>query len=395
MAWSEKRGNTWRVRYIRDDGTIGSISGFLNKTAADDEAHNIETDTDRGTFRDPQHTITLAEWVELWAETHHVSNNTWAKYHSHLRNHILPQFGDDKLPDIKRINIKRWITRLRKRLRHETVANIATILSMIMREAVEEDLIDKSPCRKLGIGAEPRDEGIAITPTQLQRITQRLHRHDQVLVITAAYTGMRWGELTGLQWHNVNLDTATITIDKDKGALHETAGRLELGPPKTPSSARTLHLPPFLVGLLRLHAGHQHHEHVFTGRDGRLLRRYNFRKRVWRPAVAGDDTRKWEPLVPKMTFHDLRHTHRTWLTEDRIHEVLKYQRMGWRLPGVRGIYDHVTPPMIEALLTTLENRWHGSESENDHLLGRAQHQLSQNPPIDTKTPTDHDHRQGF
>lgn len=76
------------------------------------------------------------------------------------------------------------------------------------------------------------------------------------MVITDAYTGLRWGELAGLQWIRTYLDPdPRIEIDKEFGALHEVGGRLELGPPKTPASVRTVRLPPFLVDLLRVHRG--------------------------------------------------------------------------------------------------------------------------------------------
>ncbi len=99
-----------------------------------------------------------------------------------------------------------------------------------------------------------------------------------------------------MQWHNVQLrpiDRAAITVDK--GALHEIGGRLELGPPKTPASVRTVHLCPSLAELLIEHAQGQHDDHVFTGAHGGLLRRVNFRDRVWRPAVAGDEHRAGYP----------------------------------------------------------------------------------------------------
>ncbi len=56
-------------------------------------------------------------------------------------------------------------------------------------------------------------------------------------------------------------------------------------------------------------------------------------------------------------FHDLRHTHKTWLIEDDIPEVAQAKRLGHRLPGVRGIYSHVTPAMIQRIVDSLEQRW--------------------------------------
>ena len=58
-----------------------------------------------------------------------------------------------------------------------------------------------------------------------------------------------------------------------------------------------------------------------------------------------------------MHFHDLRHTHKTWLIEDRVPEVVQHQRLGHRFGGVRGIYSHVTRSMIDGMLTGLQTRW--------------------------------------
>ncbi len=65
-----------------------------------------------------------------------------------------------------------------------------------------------------------------------------------------------------------------------------------------------------------------------------------------------------------MHFHDLRHTHKkTWLIEDGVPEVAQAKRLGHRLPGVRGIYSHVTPAMEQRLVDGLQTRW---ESLDQH-----------------------------
>lgn len=357
MAWTEKRGRSWRVRYQRPDGTLGSINGFTTKTAADTKARNIETDIDRNYFRDPRSQVTLAEWVDIWSEAHRASATTWAKYTAHLRNHIIPQFGGMTLDTITRIQIKRWVTQLRKRLAHGTVIDCVTLLSMLLREAVDEDLITSNPCRNLRLNDTESRDRVTATPAQVERIADRCEPADALLIRTAAYTGLRWSELAALQWHNVDLRRYTITIDAKHGALHEVHGRLELGPPKTPASVRTVHLPPCLAQALRNHTGQQHHHHVFTSDRNELLRRSNFRNRTWNPAVAGHAKRGWPAILPGLTFHALRHTHKTWMIEDGIPEVLQHERLGHRLPGIRGIYSHPSQPMIDAMLDALERRW--------------------------------------
>jgi integrase len=192
------------------------------------------------------------------------------------------------------------------------------------------------------------------------------------------------------------LITGIITIDAQTGALHEVHGHLELGPPKTAASVRTMHPPPFLITLLAAHYDRHPHEHVFTGPTNALLRRGNFRRRIWCPALVragllgeitpiegrglrarwttedGVDREEGFRALPAavtrvavhaaggLHFHDLRHTHKTWLIEDDVPEVAQCKRMGHELGGVRGIYSHVTQPMIDALPAGLQARWERS-----------------------------------
>ena len=68
-----------------------------------------------------------------------------------------------------------------------------------------------------------------------------------VLIVTAAWTGARWGEIAALQRHNTHLDGADagyLVIVPVVGAMIECSRGIELGPPKTTESARTITLPP-------------------------------------------------------------------------------------------------------------------------------------------------------
>jgi integrase len=113
---------------------------------------------------------------------------------------------------------------------------------------------------------------------------------------------------------------------------------------------------------------------VFTGADGGLRRRANFRPRVWVPALAGEEDLGWGPIQPGMHFHDLRHAHKTWLIEDGVPQVLQHQRLGHKLVGASGIYSHVAAPMIEAMLFALQRRWqqHGTWSWADGRLPQGE-----------------------
>jgi integrase len=183
-----------------------------------------------------------------------------------------------------------------------------------------------------------------------------------MLVITAAYTGMRWGELTGLARANTHPDDGLIRIDPEVGALHEVGGKLMLGPQKTADSARDVHLTPFLIALITHVLDGHDHDQVFAGALGGYLRRSNFNRRTWTPAVNGQPDRNIPPVIAGMHFHDLRHTHKTWLIEDDIPEIVQAKRLGHRLPGIRlpgirGVYSHVTPAMQHRIVQALQTRW--------------------------------------
>lgn len=149
------------------------------------------------------------------------------------------------------------------------------------------------------------------------------------------------------------MPASTPTCKKEP--LHEIAGKLELGAPKTPAAARSILLPPFLVTRLREHLDSHAHAHVFVGTDGGLYRRSNFSRRYWRPATDGNPHKVIAPVIPGMHFHDLRHTHKTWMIEDGVPEVAQAKRLGHRLPGVRGIYSHVSVIVEQRLVDGLHN----------------------------------------
>lgn len=363
MAWVERRTARYRVRYRLADGTVGTDSWHPTKAAAELRCKQVEVEQALDTYIDPAAgRISLAEWVAVWEPGHLAGPAKWAAYRSHLRIHILPRFGDTPLNQITRQSIKLFVKHLKQHLADSSVASIMALFGLLMREAVAERRVPHNPCHGVKVLTRRPAERPHATAAQVNTIASRIDRFsDQILVVTAAYTGMRWGELAGLARTNTHLDDGLLRIDPKVGALHEVGGDLYLGPPKTPDSARDIHLPPFLINLLHRVLDSHDHEQVFCGARGGLLRRSAMSRRVFGPAVNGNQRNNLPPNLPPiiagMHFHDLRHTHKTWLIEDDIPEVAQAKRLGHRLSGVRGIYSHVTPAMQQRVVDALQHRW--------------------------------------
>ncbi|HEY2667523.1 MAG TPA: site-specific integrase, partial [Actinomycetota bacterium] len=175
------------------------------------------------------------------------------------------------------------------------------------------------------------------------------------LIFTAAYTGMRAGELTALKRGRLNLAVGKIDVVE---AMGEVSGVLVTGPTKT-GKRRTLMIPAFLVELLAEHlATYPSEEYVFTATEGGPIRHRNFSSRHFHPAVQAAE------LVKDLRFHDLRHTCAALLIAAGCHiqEVKAYLgHSSIRVTSDR--YGHLFPQAGEAMRDRLQSTFGGPRLE--------------------------------
>jgi integrase len=254
------------VRYRRRDRSKGSVGGFGDEQAALKYQEGLECDRRRGLWAEPSgFKTTLAEWVCRWWRTLDLDVRTLENYERSLRLHILPRFGHRPMGAIVASDIALWkLNCAESGYAHSTISGWVNLLSMIFTDAADEGLIPANPVRKLRRRAKrvwsARPERIWATPREVRRVADQAGELGgptaRLLIITAGWTGCRWGELAGLHRRNVDLEFGVIKIDREAGTLHESKGKRWVGPPKTPSSARTIPPPPFLITLLREHLDH-------------------------------------------------------------------------------------------------------------------------------------------
>jgi integrase len=415
VAFAEKRGdglNSWRSRYQRPDGTYASQPGFVSEKAAVDWGNEQEALIRRSLWIDPRDGQTLfGEFVEDWlaAVGPRLADGTVAKYRSHFDNQLLPQWETWPLIGIfnSYIEIEKWVSELHEDYAESTVSSIFATFSTLLNVAVRARMIPANPCYGLRVtSGEYELERLVASPVQVLRAAMRLYRSGLglggfTLCLMDAYTGARWSELVGQQIEEYDEINKAIAI---RAPLKEVNGKLtkhgvgldeppppvvsrrqrpsrgpgRRGRPKTPAGTRWVNLPPsiatFYESLLRSHK----YRFVFCTPEGAAWRRSNFRQRYWRPAWDGlhaDDptAEDHEPaILPWFTFHEGRHTHATWLTEDGIPEVARRWRLGQKMKGIARTYDHVTPVMKQQIADALEARW---RSSLDLLAGHEQREL--------------------
>jgi integrase len=280
MAWIEQNStHSWRVRHPTSSG-YATISGFPDAKTDHQYAQDMQTDRRRGTWID----LAAANHRRLLDRTNAPDPRRGSPHRGKLprlpaQPHP-PRWGHISLGDITALDLATWLKHLRSIYAAATVTTIRCVFSMLLDDAVAQHFIPTSPARQYHRRdhAPSKAEKVFAMPEHVLRIAQHATelggRSAGLLVITAAWTGCRWGEITGLQRDHVDLRRGVITIDPDYGALHESAVHgLWRGPPKTPASARAITLPPLLIELLREHLAATESPFVFTTRTGRPIRR--------------------------------------------------------------------------------------------------------------------------
>ena len=325
MAHVQKRGpSRWRARYRGPDGRERSKT-FERRSDAERWIASMEVAKVRGEWVDPAlGRCTFASWVEEWAPTVvDLRPSTRDRDLRAVRVHLLPRFGDVPLIRITNPTVRTFIADMLSTGEHSpaTVRKIGQILAKVMRSAVQAGLIARSPCDGVRLPSEGRREMRFLTADEVAALAAEVGPEWATLVYTAAYAGLRWGELVGLRPARLELERRTIVVVEQ---LNELNGRLEWGPPKTTAGRRAVSIPSTLAELLADQLARPIVELsglVFPSPLGEPLRRSNFGRRVWSPATLTLG-------LDGLRFHDLRHTAVALAISQGAHPKAIQERMG-------------------------------------------------------------------
>jgi integrase len=342
----------WQARYRTNDGRQHTApETFAAKTDATRHLAQVEADLSRGQWSDPRlGRTTFAEWAARWeATTVNLRANTQAAYRNLLRRYLLPTFGPMPLGDLDAMAVRAWLAKLKRDgVGASTRAKSYRLLSRILGTAIESGYLTRNPCTIRGAASEPAPEMRFATVTQVAALADAIPPRFRALVLVAAYTGLRWGELAGLRVKRVDLLHRQITVAEQ---LVEVRGRLAFGPPKTSAALRTVTLPAVAAEALAEHLGGYAEAGpdglVFPAERGGPIRRSNFTRRVWIPATRAAG-------VEGLRFHDLRHTAATLAVAAGASTRELMVRMGHSSSAAALRYQHVMAGRDAAIAAALD-----------------------------------------
>jgi len=223
-------------------------------------------------------------------------------YESELRLHILPELGPVPIGRLDAATVRSWYADLvRDGPGPSTVAKCYRLLRAILNTAVEDGLVVANPCTITGAGAEHAVERDLPTIAQVFQLADTVDVRYRALVLVAAFSGLRRGELFGLRRVDVDAVQRSVAVEQQRQQLAD--GAHVIGPPKSEAGRRVVALPseafdPLVEHLARF-VGADPSSWVFTGDKGGPLR-----EAVWQQEWAR--ARKAVGL-PRLHFHDLRH----------------------------------------------------------------------------------------
>jgi integrase len=311
-----------------------------------------ETDLQRGGWVDAaKGHMTLATYADQWLEGRpDLRPRTRELYRSLLDLHVLPGLGKRSLSSLDVAAVKAWRAKLlRSGLGQVTVAKAYRLLRTILNGATEDGRIIANPCVIKGAGVERTAERTIASIEQVYALADSIEPRFRALVLLAAFSGLRFGELSALTRARVDIGAASVTVTESAAELQD--GSRIIGDPKTDRGRRTVALPSHVAQELAEHLGRyvgpEPDALVFTGPLGGPLRRGNFHK-VWTQARAEAD------VTTALHFHDLRHTGNTFAAGTGASTAELMARMGHASPRAALIYQHASPKRDQAIAAALD-----------------------------------------
>lgn len=372
----DSKGN----RLKRESHTWNSRQGIKESTArkeAEKYAYELEEQIKRGRFISDKRTF--SEYMDYVLETKldsgmikksTYSNSLW------LGKKIKAEIGNIKVVDLKPIDITNMLSSIRsqgnskykdKPISEKTIREYFLLVSSILDFAFREGVVNENVASRVPRPRIKRKEVTYYEEHEIKAILEAAKEEPirtQLIINLLCYTGLRRGELLGLEWKNLNEETQTIKIEKN--IQYTSKMGVYVDEPKTEKSKRTLPLTPSLMQLFKEYKQWQleyqklkfgeyfiDEGYIFTQDNGKPIHPDNI-DRFFAPME------KKHPELPHIRCHKFRHSIATWLIGEGNDIASVSAMLGHSSPNTTlGTYTHATERGRESIvksLSTLQER---------------------------------------
>lgn len=284
---------------------------------------------------------------------------TFSRYEGIYRKYIKPfPIATLKLTEVKTITIQRFYNELFENgYTSASIRTLNSLLSNFFTFAIEQDYIIKNPLRGTTIpskaGELTKDRKLDVyTDDEIRQLKQVIKGYiHENLILLALGTGLRQGELLGLQWNNIDLDKGIIDVKQTLKTYSDIKADgtrtlvTDLQTPKSKHSIRQVPIPDNLIGILEqqrtatkqkaLSLGISFNDEVFVFTNSRL--KYLDARallRSYKHMLNRNNIRERD-------FHSLRHTYATQLIRRGVSIEVIAELLGHSSTEITKIYAHI------------------------------------------------------
>jgi integrase len=351
----KKDGNSWYYVLTHGKKADGKPvqykkRGFKTKQEALKALNEVEHSLLKGSYVKPSKTTYRQYMIEQWLEDKHtrVKQQTLATYRWLVEHHILPVLGHVELTQLTPMMIQQLYNRLTKEkaLSDENIQKIHTLINDSLKKAERWGLISKNPAALVD---RPKAVKKEIKVWNLEEVKSFLKNADinnryfiaPLLGLTA---GMRIGEILGLRWKDVDLARGCLRVTQTLS----NDGKELMPYTKTASGMRTIDLPPETISYLKLHK-----ERICREKASALYLDLDLVvcSELGTPTNKSNIRRFFNAQIikvglPKIRFHDTRHTHATLLLLQGVNPKIVSERLGHADVRISlDTYSHLLPSM--------------------------------------------------
>jgi integrase len=345
----------WQASWKTPDGARG-FKDFSTKAEAVAYEAKMKSDVVRGDYANPISGKTKVEtvYLDLVKTFGNRKPKTRDSYESLWKNMVQPTWGSRSISTITRSDFKNWVNSGKSltgnQVSSSRIRQSAVLLNLILEHAVDMNLLSRNPLGKTK-GMLPKisqkKERRALEINDLLKLAEHCGEY-RLMILVAGFLGLRWAELIALTPEDFDFREKVIRVNK---SLTEAKGGMTIVSTKSGRS-RDLPIPAFLTNELRaLVISTPVGVSVFRSSRGKNLRKNNFSRRVFQPAVklAG---------LSNITFHELRHTAITQLIHKGADVVSVSKIAGHSSPATTlRIYTHDLDRSKDAIRESIEKNY--------------------------------------